>query len=142
MEKSRNEMLSNLGSIDGTHLFKETSQADGEKTINFYKYGSDRLIGPFSCTNYSIIGEEQYDKIINLINHGTVEEIEKYDEELVQLVRNGCKPGMPFIVLEGEGYVMVEKAFNKPESGVKVRGWTELKDEELSHWCDVVDNLN
>jgi hypothetical protein len=142
MEKSRNEMLRSLSRIEGTHLHKENKRMDGNETINFYKYGSDRIIGPLSCTNYSIIGEEQYDKIINLINHGTEAEIKKYDEELVQLVKGGCKPGMPYIVLDGEGYIMVEKVFNKPESGVKVKGWTELKDEELSHWCDVVDNLN
>lgn len=141
MNSNRNEMLHRLSLIDGTHLYRETREGAGNSSVNFYKFGSDRLIGPFNCSSYHTIGEEQYDKIINLVNHGTDSEIEEYGEELVELVKSGCKPGMPYIVLDGEGYVLVDNVFNEPEADVKVSGWDDLSDAELGHWCDIIDNL-
>lgn len=137
----RNEMLSKRLGIEGTHLFREIINSGGRTYVNFYKFGSDRIIGPFSCSDYYYMGGEEYDKIVYLINHGTEKEIEEYDRGLVELVRAGCGPGTPFIVLDGEGYVMVENVFNRPEANVEVRGWQELEDDELIHWCDIVNEL-
>lgn len=140
MNKNRNEMLKELSQIEGVHLYRESLHGERDAEVNFYKLGSDRLVGPFSCSDFQTIGEEQYDKIINIINHGSDEELEKYDE-LVKLVKSGGRPGMPYIVLDGEGCVLVENVFNEPEADVKVRGWDDLRDNELNHWCDVVENL-
>jgi hypothetical protein len=137
----RNEWLNKLSKISGDHLYMETVNFQGNSSIDFYKFNGDRLVGPFNCTEYYTIGNEQYDKIINLINHGTDEEIRDNDEELVKLVKGGLRPGMPYIVLDGEGYVLIEKVFNEPESDSEVRAWGELSDDELKDWSDIVDNF-
>jgi hypothetical protein len=140
----RNEWLNKLSKINGTHLYGEIHKDPygGLSSTDFYKFNGDRVKGPFNCGSYYTMNNEQYDKIIKLINHGTREEIRGYDEELVKLVKAGLEPGNPYIVLDGEGYVMVEKVFNEPEADSKSRAWGELSDEELMHWCEVLDNLN
>lgn len=141
MYKYRHDMLNRLVKIEGTHLYRETVNGDKDTTVNFYKFGGDRLIGPFSCTNFRTLSGEEYDKIIYLMNHGTDKEIKEFDEGLIELVEKGCQPGEPYIVIDGEGYVLVDNVFDEPEADVKAKGWDDLKDEELQHWCDILDNF-
>jgi hypothetical protein len=135
----RNELLNKLNQVNGAHLHWETHKGNGTSSIDFYKYNGDRIMGPFNCIGYYIMGDEQYDKIIKLINHGTRAEIRSYNEELVELVKSGLKPGSPYIVLDGEGYVPVEKVFEEPEADSPIRAWGDLSDEELEHWCRILD---
>lgn len=141
MNKSRNEMLNQLGQIKGDHLYRETFEGGDGVSVNFYKFGRDRLVGPFSCSDYRTIKEEEYDKVINLINHGTEEEIRAGNEELVELIQSGGRPGMPYIVLDGEGYVLIENVFNEPEADVEVKGWESLSDNDLERWYDILEDL-
>lgn len=137
----RADLLNRLKNIEGEILFKNSVQEDGKLITKFHKLTNEKLIGPFCNPTYNVLDEEQYNKALELINNKTLEEFGEFDESIIELVKSGCKPGMPYVAVNGNERMLVDRILNEDSRNIEVWKWEELGNNELEYWSDKLDYL-